>query len=502
MLYIYLDIDEIKAMHLNKSLLGSYESHFHSKSLGVKLLEDGKPSNPDIIASAVKETVERLSAKGSMKEKNCTLILPQESFSFFRLDMPVDVNESVLDSYLREKARSILNIDIDNSHYDYIIRESEGKKMILFYLVHRAVIDAFEQPLDLLDLKLTAVVPASLAYFKLFEKTLRANKKENIWYVSYANDRLSGYMYDSFGLFDSEHWTEKIGKDDKIEKILHKQAAHYEAKGNRLNRLLLSGAQSAKIRQDTFTKDVGVWTNPVKKIIPHFYADYLKMLAGPENKELPILEYDMLLGGFIFTQEETKFTLLKGKRGGSAKVNLNGPRFSLPKISISFPINKKGLIIFILSFILTFGVLFGLAKMGTIQLGFTLPSFSSIRLPSFSKPTPTPEPIPTKAPTPTPAPEIKRDGISVKVLNGSGVSGKAGVVKSFLQEAGYESILTANADAFDFEVTVIQTKKDGDDLKKLMAKDIASELEGEVEFETLNEDDAADIIIIVGTDFR
>ena len=82
------------------------------------------------------------------------------------------------------------------------------------------------------------------------------------------------------------------------------------------------------------------------------------------------------------------------------------------------------------------------------------------------------------------------------------MSGKAGVVKSFLQEAGYESILTANADAFDFEVTVIQTKKDGDDLKKLMAKDIASELEGEVEFETLNEDDAADIIIIVGTDFR
>ena len=495
MLYIYLDTDQIKAMYLSKSLLGSYESHFHSKSLGVTLLQEGKPSNPDIIASAVKEMVERLSSDGPIKEKNCTLILPQESFTFFRTDMPVDVNESVLDSYLREKARSLLNIDIENSHYDYIIRESAGKKMILFYLVHRNVVEAFEQPLELLDLKLTAIVPTSLAYFKLFEKTLRTNKKENIWYVSYDNDQLSGYMYDSFGLFEADHWSAKVGKDDKIEKLLHKQAAKYEAQGNKLNRLLLSGSQSAKVRQDTFTKEVGVWTNPVKRIIPHFYADYLKMLAGPENKELPILEYDMLLGAFIFTQEETKFTLLKGKRGGKAKVNLKGPAFSLPKMSMSFPINKKGLMIFILSFILTFGVLFGASRMGVFN-GFEL------SMPSFSKPTPTPEPKPTEAPTPTPTPEIERGSLSVKVLNGSGISGKAGVVKSFLQEAGYENILTANAEAFDYDVTVIQTKKGADELKNTIAKDIASELEGDAKFETLDEDDAADIVIIVGTDFR
>jgi len=229
-------------MYLNKSLLGSYESYFYNKSLSVELLQEGKPSNPDIIASAIKETIERLSPDGSIKEKYCTLVLPQEPFTFFRTDMPVDVNDSVLDSYLREKARALLNIDIEHSDYDYIIRKSEGKKMILFYLVHQNIVEAFEQPLELLDLKLTAIIPTSLAYFKLFEKTLRTNKKENIWYVSYDHDQLSGYMFDSFGLFEADHWSKKVDKNDTIEKLLHIKASTYEAQGNKLNRLLLSGS--------------------------------------------------------------------------------------------------------------------------------------------------------------------------------------------------------------------------------------------------------------------
>jgi len=247
-----------------------------------------------------------------------------------------------------------------------------------------------------------------------------------------------------------------------------------------------------------------VWTNPLKRIIPHFYANYLKMLAGPENKELHILTYDMLLGAFIFTQEETDFTLLKDRRGKDTKVKLKGQAFSLPKLALSIPFNKRGAMLFILSFILTFGILFEVSQMGLFNFKFELPSFSlpSITIPNLRKPTPTPEPTPTSVPTPTPTPEIKREDLSVKILNGSGVRGKAGLVKSFLQDLGYENILTANADAFDYDVTVIKTKKGTKAIKDIVAKDIASELEGNAKFETLDTNDVADVIIIVGTDFR
>jgi len=88
------------------------------------------------------------------------------------------------------------------------------------------------------------------------------------------------------------------------------------------------------------------------------------------------------------------------------------------------------------------------------------------------------------------------------VLNGSGIRGKAGIVKDFLTDAGYEDIITANAAAFDYEITVIQFKKGQEATRDLVSEDIASEIEDKVVFETLAEDEAADIVIIVGTDFK
>ena len=54
MLYIYLDTHQIKILNLKKSLLGSYDASFYSKTFDVELLTDGKPANIDVIDSAVK----------------------------------------------------------------------------------------------------------------------------------------------------------------------------------------------------------------------------------------------------------------------------------------------------------------------------------------------------------------------------------------------------------------------------------------------------------------
>ena len=495
MLYVYLDTTQIKLMLLKKSLLGQYESSFLKKNLQVELLKDGLPVNPDVIASGLKEALSGFKEQ-PIKEKDVTLILPQEAFLFFREDMPIDVADSVLETYLREKARAHLNSDMDNSHFDYLIRESEGKKKILFYAIKKEALQAYQKPLELLDFNLKSIIPEPLTYFKLFEKTLRANKKENIWYVSYDQDKLSGYVYDSYGLLEKDRWTAEVTKTKKIEDVLQNQAAKYDSQSIKLNRLILSGAQSDAIRQDTFTKNVGVWTNPIKRIIPHFYADYLKMLKGQNSEDLPVLTHDMLIGAFIFSAEEKQFVMFQQSKK-SSKSSIAKSTFSLPSLNIS----KKIALLFTLSFFVTFGILFGLAQMNTNMLSFQMPSHL---LPSFATPTPSRVPAtPTpREPTPTPTPPVIREELKVKVLNGSGIVGKAGVVKEFLKDAGYEDILTGNAAAFDYETTVIQFKKNQEDVRDLVSKDIASELEGKAEFEILDETEAADIVIIVGTDFK
>ncbi|MCA9372281.1 LytR C-terminal domain-containing protein [Candidatus Woesebacteria bacterium] len=503
MLYIFIDTNNIRILHLKKTLLGQYETSFTTKKLEITLLEKGKLNNLDVIASALKESFALVPTEAH-KDHDVTLILPQESFIFFRADMPLDITPAVLESYLKEKARSQMNADIDNSNTSYVIRESEQQKKIVHYAIHTDIIDDLRQAFALLDLKICTIIPEPMTYFKLFEKTLRPNKKENIWYVSYDHNNLSSYIYDSFGLLDEKRWAHELKDDEDVQKVLHHQAQEYESKGHKLNRLILSGRQSEDIRQDTFTKNVGVWTNPLHRIIPHFYAHYVKMLVneGKSVKELPVLEYDMLIGAFIFTNEHKDFSLMHGdgeskSNGFSKKRTFSLPALPLGKLS-GLPWKTIG--IFLLSFGVAFGALFGVMKAGVLSgSNFSLPSIS---LPSFAKATPTPEP-PTatpKPPSPTPTPSITREEIRIKVLNGSGIAGRAAEVKSFLKEKGYVEILTGNADNFDFETTVVEVKDDPE-IKQFIQQDIASQV-AKPKFETLDDADASDIIITIGTDFK
>ena len=58
-----------------------------------------------------------------------------------------------------------------------------------------------------------------------------------------------------------------------------------------------------------------------------------------------------------------------------------------------------------------------------------------------------------------------------------------------------------NADAFDYETTVVQIKKGKSEIKALIQKDIAAQAPSP-KFETLADSEAADVVIIVGTDFK
>lgn len=488
MLYILLDNNQIKLLHLKKSLLGQYDVAFYKKEFQMNLIDDGKLVNLDFIASAVKEALLTIPT-APIKDKDVTLVLPQEIFAFFRTDMPMDIAPTILNSYLKEKARAQISFDIENAYYDYLVQENEDKKQILFFALNKDLIPQFEQPFKLLDLRISSIVPESLAYFKLFEKTLRKDKKENIFYVSYAEDLLIGHLYDSFGPMDNEKWTHQLTKKEVVEDVLKDKAVDYETQGKKLNRLILSGEQSENIRQDTFTKQVGVWTNPLKRIIPNFYQDYVKMLNPVQNESLPILEYDAVVGAFIFAMENRNFSLFNGQ--GAGKSSPLGGR-TMPKVNI--PWKRIGL--FAASFVVTFGIIFALTRVDYKSLA------GNVSVPGVTKPTETPTPTPPPpTETPTPTPSVDKAEIRIKILNGTGISGKAATVRTLLREKEYQNFVVGNQ-GNKTQITEIQIKSTMPHLKDIIIEDLKDNVEEPKVTTDLDEDDAADIIIVVGFDFK
>jgi hypothetical protein len=323
---------------------------------------------------------------------------------------------------------------------------------------------------------LVNILPDSLAYFSLFEKTLSPTKIENVIYLKYNPENFVGYLFDSFGYLGKEIW--QIPVTEKGEELVREKVAEYEIQKIKFNRLILAGVNSDKVRQDFFTKMVGVWTNPLKRIIGNFYQEYLKQLIVDNNTPFPVLEYDEALGAFVFSQTNSNYNFLKG--GKILKKEINLPEISLP---------KKEIIIFIFAFFLSFAVLL-IANQALPQIKLPTKIFS-------------PTPTPTKTPTPTPtiALKVNKEEIKIKVLNGSGKSGKASEVKDILKKLEYSQIIVGNADDFDYQITEINTKKDkkniGDQLKKELSQYSASFKQS-----TLDEKETADVVIIIGADFE
>ncbi len=326
-------------------------------------------------------------------------------------------------------------------------------------------------------------MPESIAYFKLFQKTLRKDKKENIFYVAYDNSHLTGFLYDSSGQLSDKKWTASLDGSKKVEEVLKEKASEFEHQGKKLNRLILAGKESEKVRQDTFTKEIGVWTNPLKRIIPEFYQDYLKLLTNSITKPFSFLSYEACVGAFIFNEQNKKFSLLNNGNGAKGRLP------SLPHFSLPF----KEILLFVISFIASF-----------ILFVFVSRSHFKINL-SFFQPKQVPKVI-VSHPTPTivkvsPTPAFKKDELKIKVLNGSGTVGKASEVKDLLKAKGYQEILTGNADSFDFTKTELQVKKSKSVATQTLENDLKDSVTS-VKESTLAETEAADVVIIIGADFK
>lgn len=478
MVYLYLDKNVIKLIYLKKTLLGQQETSFFEKKYETDLLNNGSVVNVDLLASAIKEAL-TTGGQRAVADREVFLILPQESFYFLRTQVPGDIAPSALNSFVTDKARTSFPVSLDDCLTASYIRETSGEKVITFFGINRETYEAFAQALSLIDLKIQSVLPVSLAFFKLFEKTLRAEKKENILYLTMDETSVSGYLFDSYGLLDDKKFESEITADKTVEEVIKEKVEELKAKNVKLNRLILSGPPSDKIRQDTFTKAVGVWTNPLKRIVPTFYEEYLKMLVVESKKTFPILTFDVSFGAFIFASENKDLSFFKA--GYKPK---SGKSFSFPKIGLP----RKEFFLFAASFILSFLLFFFVSKM-------KLPDFAK----NLTVKPATPTPAPSATPIPTPA--FKKEELKIQVLNGGGVAGKATEVKEILTEKGYTDIITGNADNFDYTKSEVQIKKSLTGVYDMISKDLQDYITSPTQ-STLADDETADVVFIIGQDFE
>lgn len=479
MIYLYLDKNTIKLLYLKKTLLGQQETLYNQKTYESNLFEKGKITNVDLLASAIKEVIS--SSNKPVAENQISLILPQEFFSFFRTTVPSDIATSALNSFISDKARSILPVDNTDLASDYFIQESESEKVVTYFGINQETLLSIKQALTLIDLKIVSIFPDTMTYFKLFEKTLRKEKKETILYAELGNNVLSGYLFDSCGLIDDKKISIKYSEEEKVADVLKTKIGEITTDKKKVNRIIISGEKSDTIRQDTFTKSVGVWTNPLKRIVPTFYESYLKMLVPKDGKAFPILTYDVCFGAFILSEENKSFSLLEN----GAYSNRN--KISLPRIGMP----KKEVFLFVGSFVISFLLFVLISKFGG---NFKLPNFLAKK--NIATITPTEAP-----PSPAPTPNFKKEEVKIKILNGSGVKGKATEIKEILRKKGYVEILTDNADNFDYLITEIQVKSD----KKQLGEMIKDDLKDYVTSPTLtvlDDKEASDLVLIFASDFK
>lgn len=458
--------------------MGQYEVAVFQKKHQAALMSENGEIHTDIVASAITEAISTTPPALS-KERDITLIIPQDLFLFFRSEIPNDISSQAVTVFIQEKVRSLFSVELQNYYYDFVSQNNGQKKLLFCFLLDKKNAQQWVSVAQLLNLKIVSLLPESLSYFSLFQKTLRKDKYEYFIYASLSSSTLHGYIYDSFGPMERPRFASyHTGKD--IESTLKEIVKRNIKDIPKFNRLILSGPLSETIRQDTFTKSVGVWTNPLKRIIPQFYTDYLKQLfMSGEKKPFPYLDYDVCFGAFIFQQEQKGFSVLRN--APQVQKAVRAPRAPIP---IHLPM--KEIVIGLISCIVSFGIFVAISK---IPWGVKEQTKAVVTI--------TPQPI--ESPTPTPIP-VNRKQFKLKVLNGSGVRGKAAEVKDFLKSKGYEEILTGNADTFDFEKTVVALKKNSP-LQAIIAADLASATTT-ITFDTLKDSDPADMVITFGKDWK
>lgn len=124
-----------------------------------------------------------------------------------------------------------------------------------------------------------------------------------------------------------------------------------------------------------------------------------------------------------------------------------------------------------------------------------------VKSPPKTEPSTTQADQPTSTPTSTPSTEeVDYTKYSLRVLNGSGVTGEAGRVAKLFEEFKFKEVTTGNADKSDFTTTTVSLKADVPETAFEVIKDTLSEsYTVEKSQDNLEASSPYDVVVTVGT---
>lgn len=493
MIYLYLDAHQVKLLSLAKTMLGQFNVSFFHKDHSSVLLEKNLIPSPDITASAIKEAIS-LASPYPVKEQDVLLILPQDAFSYTRVDLTDSTNIESSLAIAKEKLRTMTPGLSDTDVYITIPKQQGSEKKLAVYALKQESFDAYQRVFDLLGLKLKVVLPDTVSYYTLFEKTLRAEKREIILYTNYDEENTWGYLYDSFGLMESDRVS--FAPDPK--QALKQTGDTMAADNRKINRLILSGPSASKVRQDLFTKEVGIWTNPLEKIIHTFYDQYLKILLPNEGEPISFMEYDVCLGGFIYEYERRdQSPIMQTSESKNVFAEKKQARFAPTATHSRGKSLLRDGVLFLIALACSFGSIYAASYYGVLKIPTKQPAKMA------DTPTPTAKTV-VATPSAAPTPSLDKETLTIKILNGEGTPGFATKVGSKLKDKGYSDIVSGNADSFDVKTTTVQVKKELlSQVKPIIIKDLSDFVDIKAASISAITDttENADIILIVGSDF-
>lgn len=472
------------------------------------------------------------------------MILGQVYWQYYRIELPVDITSQALSGFIKEHLFRQLGNQVDNSYYHHIIQDYKGKKYAGVYLLTHTVFEKLVTLLTFYDLKIEEIYPEALLIFELFSKTLNKQKEEAALFLEYEKALSTGLLFNSTGLLSekticlkSENLAKELKEFKKSQTIP-------------ISRLILGGKLASEVRQDNFTKESGIWTNPLEKVLQNSplkttatklklsdklllfnreiklldliankqQSEYSLNLKATKNKpksftqsEPPVKEPEIIKEPEIVKEPEvitekpetqpkpavepspTDISPTEPSPSLATEESIKQPvKVELPTLEQpkrSFKPLLKILLIVLISSALTY-LLINLGRWG-------LNRFQNLSLPkiNLAKPTSTPTPKPT--PKETPTPKLTREQIEIEILNGTGVAGMASSFQNELEDLGYNVLEIGNADNYDYEQTVIISNSQA--AFSLLKKDLAQFNVKNPEFEKTNQNTTT---VIFGNDLE
>jgi hypothetical protein len=460
---ITLLYNKIQLLSISSSLVGKSKVLHASADIPV---DDTTQFDVDRWAFVLKQALNKIpEAKFG---KGTRLILAQRFFKFSRIEIPTDVQETAMEQFLKTELVKKFEDFQQDSYYKFFLSEIKGKKIANIFFLPKTTLNSVKTLLSFYNIKVSEIYPEAVLIFHLFEHTLNKKKEESALFLEYEKNISTGLLFDSAGLLKEKQITVN---SDNIKKEL-KQLKLEET--SNIARLILGGNLSKEIRQDSFTKETTIWTNPLEKVLEH--SSY-KNFAGKINLANEVLQFcrELSLLKLIENKSEKNYALpIKANN-----TNPFNPLTSQKYKKLNFAKYVKILFFALLSFSLTL-----------LVINYGIANFKNIKLPTLPK-------INISKLSPTPAPQIKKEEIDLSILNGVGTAGLAGKAKTKFTALGYTVGEVGNADSYDYEITtVIATDKN---VFNIIKKDLKTLGSINPKFE---KSDSESTTIIVGEDLN